>query len=82
MNSLAVSISIFAVFILQVFLAHAEDFPGGDSSAHLEETLKKGFSAEGGMQDEDTKALDSDRLKIGGQLQAEWQICRTGEFLN
>lgn len=74
MNSLAVSIFIFAVFLSQILLAQAEDFPGGDSSANLEETLKKGFSAEGGMQDEDKKALDSDRLKIGGKLQAEWQI--------
>lgn len=54
--------------------AYAEDFPGGNSSSDLEAAFKKGFSDEGGMQEHDKKAIDADRLKIGGMLQSEWQV--------
>jgi hypothetical protein len=49
--------------------AHAEEFPGGDSSAEFE----KGFGASGGISEADKGDADEDRLKIGGAFWAQAQ---------
>lgn len=51
----------------------AEDFPGSEST-NLEDEFKKGFSENQGMQSSDQKTVDTDRLKIGGSLQAEYML--------
>lgn len=49
----------------------AEDFPGGPATS-IEDEFEKGFSKDKGMQDEDHRIVEADRLKMGGYLQAEW----------
>lgn len=74
MTPLIVQLLFFALFLSPFSSARADDFPGENSSSNIEEAFKKGFSEDGGMQDDDKRALDADRLKIGGKLQSEWQI--------
>ncbi|OFZ28556.1 MAG: hypothetical protein A2622_05540 [Bdellovibrionales bacterium RIFCSPHIGHO2_01_FULL_40_29] len=62
------------LFIFSLFMAtfvFAEDFPASTSS---EAEFTKGFASDKGMQDIDHKAVEADRLKFGGSLQAEWQL--------
>lgn len=63
---------LFLFLILVSSIAMAEDFPGGASAS--EDEFNKGFGADQGMQEADNKNIEIDRLKIGGNLQAEWLI--------
>ncbi|MBL7542336.1 MAG: hypothetical protein JNL11_00900 [Bdellovibrionaceae bacterium] len=50
----------------------AADFPGGTSSSAVDDEFEKGFGKSTGMQDEDHRMVEADRMKMGGYLQAEW----------
>lgn len=60
-----------ALIFLIAFTSVAEEFPGGTSNT--QEEFEKGFSESQGMSSDDHNAIDADRLKMGGYLQAEWQ---------
>jgi len=58
--------------LLIASLAQAEDFPGG--STPTEDEFSKGFAEGKGLTDKDHDDVNMDRLKIGGDIWAEWQI--------
>ena len=64
---------IFTFAFLVSSIAFAEDFPGGSSGSTADE-FEKGFSKDKGMQEEDHRMVEADRLKMGGYLQAEWML--------
>lgn len=63
-------ISSLFIFLLCLNVG-AEEFPGGTSNT--QEEFEKGFSESKGMSADDNVAINADRLKMGGYLQAEWQ---------
>lgn len=62
---------LLAGFLFTSLTIYAEDFPGG-ATTNIEDEFEKGFSKEKGMQAEDHRIVEADRLKMGGYLQAEW----------
>lgn len=68
-------LKLFQFFLAGLLMAglsvSAEDFPGG-TATNIEDEFEKGFSKDKGMQAEDHRTVEADRLKMGGYLQAEW----------
>ena len=63
-------VKLLSVAIIVSSISFAEEFPSG--SAQVEDDFEKGFSKSKGMQDEDHRMVEADRLKIGGYLQTEY----------
>jgi hypothetical protein len=68
-------LKLFQFFLAGLLMAglrvSAEDFPG-ETATNIEDEFEKGFSKDKGMQAEDHRTVEADRLKMGGYLQAEW----------
>lgn len=61
---------LLSIAVLMSSVSFGEEFPGGSST--VEDEFEKGFSKSKGMQEEDHRMVEADRLKIGGYLQAEY----------